>query len=264
MKQPRLLLTSLTLTAFAASPLLAADAAKPDADQILRQMGKKIGSARQFSFKAHRQADAALLNGLDAAGSARVSITVARPNKIAAVAVSKIDVRHFYADGKNFTLHTAKQNLYSTVPMRTSLDGLVDIADSKYGFTPPLADFAVSDPYKELRQDAKSVSYLGRSTFSTGFLGSKVECHHVALKGKMADAELWIGVQDQLPRKLIATFKDRPGQPQLKITFSEWNLNARTSAPDFTYVPAKGAISVHMVTTAEMEAAMKKDGRSKN
>ena len=260
MKTPINLATlSFALAVTFTSPTFAADTAKPNADQILKQMGKKIGGARQFTFKAHREMDASLEPGRDTPEDARIEVSVSRPNKAAGKASSKDGVRRVYADGQNFTLLDAKKNLYSTVPMHTSLDGLVDVLDAKYGFVPPLANFMVSDPYKEIRSNAQTVSYLGQGTYSTGFLGlSKVECHRLALKGKVADAELWIGVNDQLPRKLVATFRDRPGQPQLKIEFSAWNLDARTTDQDFALVPPQGAVKIPMRTTAGMEAAMNK------
>jgi hypothetical protein len=120
----------------------------------------------------------------------------------------------------------------------------------------------LSDPYnKGFKQVAQSVTYVGRDTRSAGFLGKKTECHHLALKGNAADAELWVGVADQLPRTLIATFKDRPGQPKLRIDFSDWNLAAKVDASTFTFVPAKGAVKVPLRTTAEVAAAAKKVAR---
>ena len=76
-----------------------------------------------------------------------------------------------------------KNNHYAKVPMRTSIDGLVEQIDMKYGFVPPLAEFALSDPYKEFKRQARGFTYLGREKTREGFLGlGGVECHqHLAL-----------------------------------------------------------------------------------
>lgn len=265
MKPRTSLLIATILIAAAASPRASAhDAASLGAEQILRDMGRTVGSAKQFSFKARRQADASLVNGLDPAEESRVSVTVSRPGKLAAISQSKNGTRKIFADGERFTLLDAKHNVYATVPMKTTLDGLVDIVDAKYGFTPPLAEFVVSDPYKDIRANAKSVSHLGRATVSGGLFAPKAECHRLALKGRVFDAELWVGVKDHLPRKLVATFKDRPGSPQLRITFTEWNLSAKPAAGAFTHTPSKGAVPVAMMTTAEMDAARKKTAAKKH
>ncbi len=128
--KPNLTLTTafLALTALLVSPSLAADAPKPaapDADAILREMSSTLAGARSFRFKAHRQIDAALIGDRDLPTDAHVVVTVLRPNKIAATSTSKEGVRDVYADGRNFSLVDVTKNLYATVPMHTSLDGLV-------------------------------------------------------------------------------------------------------------------------------------------
>ncbi len=234
--------------------LLPLAAAEPDADQILRQMSARIGAAHNFRFTARRELDAALTEGGVLPQSAQIEVSVLRPNKVMAISTAKGDVRRIVADGNHLSLLDKKSNFYTTVPMNTSLDGLVERVDEKYGFTPPLAEFILSDPYKSIRQQAEKTSYLGRATYPAGFLGlNGVECHRLHLSGKIADAELWVGVKDQLPRKLTATFKDRPGQPKLKVEFSTWNLSANAGPNDFTFSPPKGAKKIPMKTTAEMQ-----------
>ncbi len=252
--------TSLILTlAFLTGSLLPTVAAEPNADQLLRQMSAKLSSARSFTFKGQREIDPALLEGTQAAEKASIDARVLRPNKLAAHAKTNLGARHFYADGRNLTLLDEKANTYATVPMRTNIDGVVAALDEKYGFTPPLAEFAVSDPYRGIREQAHSVAYVGREKIGGGFLGlGGVECHRLALKGKVADAELWIAVSDSLPRKLVATFR-RDGQPQVRITFSKWNLAAPVTESDFVFTPPKGAEKIEMWTTARMASASKKN-----
>ncbi len=233
--------------------LLPAVAAEPAADQVLRQMSAKLAAAKTFSFAATREIDHALLEGHNVPEKARITAVVQRPNKLAAKAASKAGARRFLFDGRTLTLMNDKTNHYATVPMRTTIDGLVDVLDETYGFVPPLAEFALSNPYAEFRRQAHTVAYLGRGKTTAGFLGlGGVECHRLALKGKAADAELWIAVSDQLPRKLVATFH-RAGQPQVRIAFSSWNLAA--PAADFTFTPPSGAQKIEMWTTAKMQAA---------
>jgi hypothetical protein len=244
----------LTLTALFALSALAAVAAKPEAtgkpngDQILKEMCATLAGARQFSFKAHREMDAALVPGSEVAQSADVEVTVQRPNKVMATSETEKGERRLYFDGKTFSLLDAEMNFYTTIPMDTSIDGLVDQIDKKYGFVPPLAEFAVSDPYKEFRREASAVSYVGRSTCPTGSEG--MECEQLSLTGKEADAEVWIGVNDHLLKKLVATFH-REGNPQLHITFTSWNLAASVTDSEFTFTPPKGAQKIQMRSIAE-------------
>ena len=63
----------LALGLFVAS-LLPIVAAEPDADQILQQMSAKLAAAQNFSFKATREIDAALLAGRNAPENAQQSV----------------------------------------------------------------------------------------------------------------------------------------------------------------------------------------------
>jgi hypothetical protein len=255
MKTHRFLsLTVLTLCAASFLPAASARAADPDADQLLRQMSEKLASAKTLSFSATREIDAALLEGRQLAEKARITVTVQRPDKIAAIARSKEGTRHLVADGRTLSLFDAKNNYYTALPMRADLDTLVARLDEKYGFTPPLAEFALSNPYADFRRQARTLTYLGRAKTKAGFLGlGGVECHRLALSGPLAQAELWIGVHDQLPRQLVATF-NREGRPQVRIRFSEWNLAAPVAATDFIFTPPPGSEKIEMWTTAEMDA----------
>lgn len=265
----RYLLAALGLALFAigSSPMLAEEptAANPNADKILREASAKLAAAHQFSFKAHREMDAALLAGRDVAEDSYIEVTVQRPNKVLAIGKSQEGERQAYADGENFSLVDARMNLYSTVPMRTTLDGLVEKIDEKYGFTPPLAEFVLSNPYKEFRRQARTVTYLGPAIYNEGATNSQsVDCHRLLLSGHGVDAELWLGVNDHLIRKLVATFNDRPGNPQLRIEFADWNLAATVTDGEFTYVPPQGAMRIPMKTTAEMAAAPAKTEAKQN
>lgn len=248
----------LTIGLLAAS-LLPSEAAEPTADQLLQAMSAKLAAARSFSFTATREVDPGLIEGIDVPEKARVSATVQRPNKLSARVVSKAGGRRFTFDGSSLSLLNEKTKHYATVPMRTSIDGLVAVLDEAYGFVPPLAEFALSNLYADLRRQAPTVTYLGLAKTSEGFLGmGGVECHRIGLKGRVADAELWIAVSDSLPRKMVATFR-RVGQPQVRVAFSKWNLAAPVSESDFAFTPPKGAEKIEMWTTARMASASKKN-----
>lgn len=123
---------------------------------------------------------------------------------------------------------------------------------------PPLAEFVVSDPYKDILWRIKSQTYLGTVRRSSGFL-NQVECHRVALSGSLADAELWIAVTDHLPRKLTARIRGSSGEAGgLTIVFSDWNMAAKLPDRAFVFTPSKNAQQIPMITTSEMRAAMKR------
>lgn len=144
-------------------------------------------------------------------------------------------------------------NLYATVPVPGTIDEVLAKIDEKYGFTPPLAEFILSDTYRALDSKIKSKSFKGTENVAG------VECHHLSLGGDAADSELWIGTADLLPRKLVATFKNREGSPKLQANFSNWNLAAPLDDKIFSFVAPKDAEKVEMVTEAQMKETAAKE-----
>ena len=245
--KPAIAALSLVLAAAVTSTTFAAEPVAADADQALKAMSSKLASAKQFSFQVDREIDPALLEGRNVLEKAKIDIRVSRPNRIAARAVSRDGARRIIGDGGTVTVFDEKKNYYAQVPMHGTIDGLVDQLEEKYGFVPPVADFVVSNPYAEIRRQATVITSMGRQK------ASGVECDRFLLKGKEADAELWIAVTDQLPRKFVATFH-RAGKPQLRMAFSNWNLAASIAASDFSFSPPAGAQKIEMWTKAQMQA----------
>jgi hypothetical protein len=262
-KTPTTLL-SLALVFAAANwlPVLAADtpakasADATNADTVLRQMSDKLSSAKSFSLKAIREIDGGLAGGDGLDGKARISVTVQRPDKLVATATIPGDVRRLYFDGKQVSLNDVQKKLYSTVPLATSLDKLPSELATIYGFVPPAADFIVSDLYQDLVWRAKTVEYRGTGIIKTGFLGLKsIRCHRVALTGTHADSEIWIGIDDLLPRRWTSTVKGKEGNVEIRLELSDWNLEAKTQDKDFVFSPGKDELQIPMMTQAEIAAA---------
>jgi hypothetical protein len=227
--------------------------ANNDSDQLLRQMSEKLGQAKNLSFKVDRKLDAALVEGLNVPENAQIEISVSRPGKFTARSDSKDNVRQVFFDGQNLSIYDETMKLYATAPVAGTIDEAVAKIDEKYGFTPPLAEFILSDPYAALGKQIKSKTYKGKENIAG------VECHHLGLGGDVADSELWIGAADLLPRKLVATFKDREGSPKLQADFSSWNLTPTLDDKIFTFIAPTDAEKIEMVTEAQMKEAAARD-----
>jgi hypothetical protein len=262
-RQPRPLLFSFVVSSLLLGLAFGCGTEKPaaatnDPDQLFRQMSERLAQAKEFSFKVDRKLDAALVEGRNIPENAKIEISVSRPGKFLAKSDSQDNVRQVVFDGQNLSVYDETMKLYATVPVQGTIDEAVAKIDEKYGFTPPLAEFILSDPYGALHPRIKSQAYKGKETVGG------VECHHLSLSGELADSELWIGVADLLPRKLMATFKDREGGPQLQADFSDWNLAATHDDKFFTFVPPQDAASIEMVTESQMkETAAKVAARHK-
>lgn len=262
MKRPNPLIMMISVCAalcLGSPPATAA--APPDAgngvsaDTVLRQMSEKLAAASQFSFKATREIEPDLAGGDGLHGKASIQLLVQRPDKAATKATIPGDVRRCYFDGQHFSLVDEKK-VYSTVPMAVSLDRLPVELAAIYGFTPPLAEFLITDLYHDLLWRSQSVEYRGVGTIGSGLLGIKrVPCHRIGLTGSRADSELWIATGDLLPRRWISKLKRSAEEVNITIKLSKWNLQAKTRAADFVFSPGGDFLEVPMITEAEMAAA---------
>jgi hypothetical protein len=247
-------LLTLALACSRAAEKSGTTAASNDPDQLLRQMSEKLAQAKSLNFKVDRKLDAALVEGSNIAENAQIVISVSRPGKFQAKSDSKDNVRQIFFDGQNLSIYDETMKLYATVPVSGTIDDAVAKIDEKYGFTPPLAEFILSDPYAVLSKQIKSKAYTGKENIAG------VDCHHLSLVGDVADSELWIGTADLLPRKLVATFKDREGNPKLQADFSNWNLAPTLDDKFFTFVAPPDAEKIDMVTEAQMKETKAKEG----
>jgi hypothetical protein len=231
----------------------AENSATSDPDQLLRQMSEKLAQAKNLSFKVDRKLDATLVEGRNVAENAQIEISVSRPGKFHAKSDSKENARQVFFDGQNLSIYDETMKLYATAPVAGTIDEAVAKIDEKYGFTPPLVEFILSDSYKALSPQIKSKIYNGKETIAG------TECHHLSLTGDDADSELWIGTADLLPRKLVATFKNREGSPKLQADFSSWNLTPTLDNKLFAFVAPPDVEKVEMVSEAQMKETAAKE-----
>jgi hypothetical protein len=227
----------------------------PDPSQMLRDMFDTLSKAQQFTFKATRQLDAALVIGGSVAESAQIDVAVSRPQRIRARSVSDASARVFYADGQNVSLTDEAMKVYATTPLAGTIDEMVEAIDNRYGFTPPLAEFILNDPQKKFSTQIQGSQYRGKETLNG------VECDRITLTGDIADADVWIAVADHLPRKFVATFKDREGSPQLTVDFADWNLAATLDESTFAFEPPKDAEKIEMAPIEDAKGSDAKVGR---
>jgi hypothetical protein len=229
-------------------------ATTPDPAQMLRDMFDTLSKAQQFTFKATRQLDAALVIGGSVAESAQIDVSVSRPQRLRARSVSEAGARVLYANGQSVSLIDETMKVYATAPLAGTIDEIVDALDNRYGFTPPLAEFILNDPQKKFGTQIQGSQYKGKETLNG------VECDRVTLTGEVADAEVWIAVTDHLPRRFVATFKDREGSPQLRVDFSDWNMAAPLEESTFVFDPPKDAEKIDMAPVEDAKASDEKGG----
>jgi hypothetical protein len=227
-----------------------------DADQVLRRMSEVLAGAKRLGISARREADPDLRQGRDLPALTSITVRLVRPQRIFVQVEGGGDRRALYSDGNVFTLQDITRNLYSTIPLHSTLDDLGEQLDRIYGFVPPMFEFVTNHPYENIHARVTSVTYLGETTDAAG-----IRCHRIAAAGEIADAELWVSTADFLPRQLIATFRTIASHPQIRLYFSAWNLAPVWPDSDLAFTPPARAVKIPMRSVAEMNALIRSQKR---
>ena len=100
----------------------------------------------------------------------------------------------------------------------------------------PLADLLYADPYAVLMAGVTYGRYLGLHQ------AAGVACHHLAFSQDTIEWQIWIDAGDKpLPRKLVISYVQEPGEPQYSAIIRRWSLESEVPEGLFTFEAPEGA-----------------------
>ena len=223
MKPILTLITGLLIASAASAQSIA-----PKADAALKSMGQLLAGAKAMTFKSHSTVDTWSSTGQKVQVARSQQISVRRPDGLAATVTGDDLNLKFTYDGKQVLLVNTDKQSYALADAKPTIDATLDMLATEYGLPIPLADILYADPYKTLIENVRSGEHLG-----TGYV-MDTKCDHLAFRQDNIDWQVWIEQGDKpLPRKLVITYRDAPGQPQYTAYFSDWNLSADIPAEQF-------------------------------
>ena len=199
------------------------------ADRLLKEVGAYIGSAGQFTFHADITFDHVLPSGQKLQFSATEEVVLKRPGGLYVEWNDDLGTRQFWYDGNSITLYDPSTVFYASEAAPPELDKMLEKLRPQLNFSPPLADFLYSDPYKTVRGNVEYGIDHGQNEVSGR------SCRTLAFVEKDIDWQIWIENGPQLtPCKLVITYKNQPAQPQFSAVFSDWDFAPRIAEPVFT------------------------------
>ena len=212
---------------------------EPRADQELKRMSEFLAKLKLFAFEAEETFDE-IPNG-----ELRQQLTnirraaVERPNHVAADATGDTLNRASWYDGKTVTMLDKERNTYATVEAPATIDKTLDKLEEEYGVVLPLVDFLYSDPYAVLSEGVTYGRYLGIHQ------AAGVDCHHLAFSQATIEWQIWIDAgAEPVPRKIVITYVDEPGEPQYMATFHRWKLDGPVPEGLFDFEAPEGALKI--------------------
>jgi hypothetical protein len=225
-------LVLVALAALVASPLATGQSSRqpiePKADEILQRMSHSLASAKALRFRAHDMVDQMMDNGQKLQYSRTLDVATRRPGAVrVSVNGDAEQVEYAYAEGK-LTIVNERERCWTVQEVPRTTDEMFDFLAERYGITAPLADLLFTDPYQAMTGRVRVGQYLGLH------LVGQTKCHHLAFRQEGIDWQIWIEDTDRaVPRKVVITYKELPGQPQFIALLDEWDLSA--DLPDATF-----------------------------
>jgi hypothetical protein len=227
-------------------PAAAEPALEAKALEILKAASEKLAAAKTMSFTAVSTYERAARNGQPLYYSLVHEVTLQRPDKLRVITPGDGTPDEFYFDGKTMTAYVPSANLVAVAEAPETLDKMIDAAYEKAAIYFPFADMIASDPYGELSKKLKSAFYVGRSIAVGG-----VPTDMIALANDEVGAEVWIGVDDHLPRQVRVVYANEPAHARYQTLFSDWKLDLPVAADAFASEKAAKATHIEFAPPGE-------------
>jgi hypothetical protein len=228
-----------------------------EASAALTRMGQTLRGAEQFSFQARTIRVYADANGQPLHIFHTLKVVVHRPNRMLVDVSGDDGSSRLVFDGKTAVIYSAGQKKYASIPVpEGTIQAMMKEAMGRLGVDFPLADFLTEAPDKAFLSGISSGKVVDTVTID----GSPY-LHLFFSQPPGIELELWLAKNDQaLPRRLIVTYRDLPGQPNFIAEFSDWNLDIRPSDADFTFQPPPDAEQMQLKPAAAAATPAKGKG----
>jgi hypothetical protein len=206
------------------------------AEQELKRMGEFLAGLPHFALEAEETFDEIPDGQLRRQLTNVRRVAVERPNHFAADVTGDTLNRASWYDGRTVTVLDKEHNVYATIEAPGTIDATLDKLVDEYGVVLPLVDVLYSDSYAVLMEGVTYGRYLGIHQ------AAGVDCHHLAFSQATIEWQIWIDAGDKpLPRKLVISYVQEPGEPQYGAVIRRWNLESKAPEGLFTFEAPEGA-----------------------
>jgi hypothetical protein len=209
---------------------------EPRALDLIKAAAARVAAAKSMAFTATVSYEYPSQLGPPILYTVRYDVTMQRPDKLRVIIPGDGPASEFYYDGKSITAYTPAENLVASAPAPPTIDAALktayDIADIYYPFT----DMLIADPYAALTDGAILAFYIGPSE-TVG--GTKTQM--VAWANPDVFLQIWIGVDDKLPRRVRAIYSSDPAGLRHQLDLSNWQIDQEIPADAFTSQKAENA-----------------------
>jgi hypothetical protein len=240
--------------ALAAGDAPAATAAEqdPEARAILMTMANFLAKAPAFSVTIRNGYDAIQADGQRIEFGGKCRILLQRPDRLRVETErSDGDQGLVVFDGKGITAFKTEDNVFARVEKPGTVDNALIYLVKDLQMTLPMARMFLSDFPQSLEKLVTTISYVEENALFD------VPTDHLAARSAEVDMQIWIAQGEQpLPRRIILTYKNAPGQPQFRADLSDWELSPKVVADSFTFTPPAGAEQIPFLAPVRQKGSL--------
>jgi hypothetical protein len=218
---------------------------EPKAMDLLKAMSAKIAAAKAMSFTATVGYEFPSRLGPPIAYTMRYDVTMQRPDKLKVVIPGDGPASEFYYDGRTMMAYAPAENLVAVADAPPTIDAALMQAYNSAAIFFPFTDLLVADPYVAMTDGVILAFYIGTSEVVGG-----VRTDMLAWANKDIFLQVWIGVDDKLPRRVRAIYAADPLQLRNELELSNWKLDPTTTPDMFTSEKALAAPRIALKSPA--------------
>jgi len=209
---------------------------EPKAMDLLKATSARLAAAKSMSFTAVVNYEFPSKLGPPIAYTIRYDVSAQRPDKLRIVSPGDGPASEFYYDGKAMMAYAPAEDLVAVADAPPTIDATLKKAYDAAAIYFPFTDMIVADPYAALTDGAKLAFYIGPS----GVVGG-VKTDMVAWANDDVFLQIWIGVDDKLPRRIRAMYRADPLLLRHEMELSNWKLDGEMAAETFASQKAQSA-----------------------
>lgn len=205
----------------ATAPASTTDAARQArARTVMMNMAQFLANAPRFQVSLNSGYDVVQPSGQKIEFHEDRLVTLSRPDRLRIEGTRSDGAKALTVfSGKEILLLDYASKVVAQAPQPGGLDQTIVYFVRDLGMRLPLAAMLLSRLPAELQERVRSVDYVELTAVDG------IPAHHIAARTDTVDVQLWVtdGAQP-LPRRVVLTYKNEPGQPQFSAEFSKWNL----------------------------------------
>jgi hypothetical protein len=212
---------------------------QPKAIEILKAASARLAAAKSMAFTAVVSYESPSLLGPPLIYSTKSEVTLRRPDKLKVLTLADGPPSEFYYDGKVMMAFAPTEKLVAVADAPPTIDAALAAAYQGAAIYFPFSDVIVADPYKDMADGMTTAFYIGQSKVVGG-----TTTDMVAFASKDVFAQIWIGADDKLPRRLYAVYMNDKARLRHVLELSNWQLNPVVADEAFGSAPARSAVHI--------------------